>query len=169
MVPHPPRCLPAYRAMIVAPQPEAVEAGASVLRAGGTAIDAVIACALTQGVVDPMMCGLGGLGVLHVHDPRTGKQIVLDGLSVSPAACTETMWADQFKGECPDGFGYIIRDHANEPRPSCRHRARHPAHARRGACPLWSPGLVFALRTGDRLRRGRLARSPACRGDVPPR
>ena len=114
LVPHPPRRLPSYRAMIVAPQPEAVEAGASVLRAGGTAIDAVIACALTQGVVDPMMCGLGGLGVLHVHDPRTGKQIVLDGLSVSPSACTETMWADQFKGECPDGFGYIIRDHANE-------------------------------------------------------
>lgn len=114
MVLHPPRRLPAYRAMIVAPQPEAVEAGASVLRAGGSAIDAVIACALTQGVVDPMMCGLGGLGVLHVHDPRTGKQIVLDGLSVSPSACTETMWADRFVGECPDGFGYIIRDHANE-------------------------------------------------------
>ncbi len=100
--------------MIVAPQPEAAEAGAAILRAGGTAIDAIIACALTQGVVDPMMCGLGGFGVLQLHDPRTGQQIVLDGLSVSPAACTESMWADHFAGECPDGFGYIIRDHANE-------------------------------------------------------
>lgn len=100
--------------MIVAPQPEAVEAGASILHAGGTAIDAIIACALTQGVVDPMMCGIGGFGVLQLHDPRTGRQIVLDGLSVSPAACTESMWADRFAGECPDGFGYIIRDHANE-------------------------------------------------------
>lgn len=112
--PHPPRRLPHHHAMIVAPQPEAVEAGASILRAGGSAIDAIIACALTQGVVDPMMCGLGGFGVLQLHDPRTGKQTVLDGLSLSPAACTETMWADRFAGECPDGFGYIIRNNANE-------------------------------------------------------
>ena len=32
-------------AMIVAPQPEAVEAGAEVLERGGNAIDAAIACA----------------------------------------------------------------------------------------------------------------------------
>ena len=48
--------------IISAPQPEAVEAGALILRAGGNAIDAGIACALTQGVVDPLMCGLGGVG-----------------------------------------------------------------------------------------------------------
>ncbi len=32
--------------MVVAAQPEAVEAGASVLRAGGNAVDAAIACGL---------------------------------------------------------------------------------------------------------------------------
>ena len=41
------------KAMIVAPQPEATEAGADVLREGGNAVDAGIACALVQGVVDP--------------------------------------------------------------------------------------------------------------------
>ena len=41
--------------MIVAPQPEATEAGAEILTAGGNAVDAAIACALVQGVVDPMM------------------------------------------------------------------------------------------------------------------
>jgi gamma-glutamyltranspeptidase/glutathione hydrolase len=35
--------------MIVAPQPEAVEAGAAVLARGGNAIDAAIACAFVQG------------------------------------------------------------------------------------------------------------------------
>jgi gamma-glutamyltranspeptidase/glutathione hydrolase len=113
-VPRPDRRLPDARAMIVAPQPEAAEAGAAILTAGGNALDAVIACALAQGVVDPMMCGLGGLGVLQLHDPRTGTQIVLDGLSVSPAAAREGMWADLFERECPDGFGYVIRGNANE-------------------------------------------------------
>ena len=46
--------------MIVAPQPEAVEAGVEIMRAGGNAVDGAIACALVQGVVDPMMCGIAG-------------------------------------------------------------------------------------------------------------
>jgi gamma-glutamyltranspeptidase/glutathione hydrolase len=77
--------------MIVAPQPDAVEAGVSVLAQGGSAIDAVLACALMQGVVDPMMCGVGGLGVLQVHDTRSGKTEVIDGLSTVPAAATPAM------------------------------------------------------------------------------
>jgi gamma-glutamyltranspeptidase/glutathione hydrolase len=113
-MPRPIRRLPAARAMITAPQPEAVEAGTAILRAGGNALDAVIACALAQGVVDPMMCGIGGLGVLHLLDPASGAHIILDGLSVSPAACREDMWADRFEGDCPDGFGYIVRDNLNE-------------------------------------------------------
>src|SRR5436305_3456640 len=108
-MPAPTRRLPNGNAMIVAPQPEAVEAGVDILRAGGSAVDAVIACALTQGVVDPMMCGVGGLGVLQVHDPATGRTTVLDGLSTSPARCTPEMWEDAFERECPDGFGYVLR------------------------------------------------------------
>ena len=47
-MPKPKRLRPAYKAMIVAPQPEAVEAGPRVLAAGGNALDAVIACALPK-------------------------------------------------------------------------------------------------------------------------
>jgi gamma-glutamyltranspeptidase/glutathione hydrolase len=100
--------------MIVAPQPEAVEAGADILRDGGSAVDAVIACALTQGVVDPLMCGVGGLGVLHVYDPATNRSTVLDGLSTCPARCTPEMWEEAFERECPDGFGYVLRGNLNE-------------------------------------------------------
>ncbi len=57
-MPRPARALPAPTAMIVAPQPEAVEAGQSILAAGGSAVDAALACAFTLGVVDPLMCGI---------------------------------------------------------------------------------------------------------------
>ncbi len=110
----PDRRLPASRAMIVAPQPEAAEAGAAVLAAGGSAVDALIACAMVQTVVDPMMCGLGGLGVLQLHDPRSGKTQVLDALSTCPAAATPAMWEDRFLGECADGYGYRLEGALNE-------------------------------------------------------
>jgi gamma-glutamyltranspeptidase/glutathione hydrolase len=113
-MPRPQRRLPEARAMIAAPQPEAVEAGLAILADGGNALDAVLACALTQGVIDPMMCGIGGLGVLQVLDPATGDHLVLDGLSTCPAACTETMWQAAFWRECPDGYGYVLRAHVNE-------------------------------------------------------
>lgn len=110
----PARRLPVPRAMIVAPQPEAVEAGAGVLAEGGSAVDALLACAFAQGVVDPLMCGLAGLGVLTLHDPRAGETVVLDALSTCPAAATEAMWADRFLGECADGYGYRLDGAMNE-------------------------------------------------------
>ena len=110
----PARLRPAYKAMIVAPQPEAVEAGFSVLESGGNAVDAVIACALAQGVVDPMMCGIGGLGSMQIFDPSTGKNLVLDGLSTCPAACRPDMWVDVFERECSDGYGYVLKGGVNE-------------------------------------------------------
>ena len=46
--------------MISAPQPEAVEAGLEIFKAGGNVVDAAIAAALVQTVVDPQMCGIAG-------------------------------------------------------------------------------------------------------------
>ena len=100
--------------MIVAPQPEAVEAGADTLRNGGNALDAVIACALAQGVVDPMMCGIGGFGVLHVFDPASAEHAILDGLSTAPSAAREDLWAGLYQRPCPDGFGYVVAGNVNE-------------------------------------------------------
>ncbi len=110
----PPRRIPQPRAMIVAPQPEAAEAGAEVLAAGGSAVDAVLACALTQGVVDPLMCGLGGLGLIQVHDPRSGATTVLEALSVCPQAVTPGMWESRYQGICGDGYGFRVEGHVNE-------------------------------------------------------
>jgi gamma-glutamyltranspeptidase/glutathione hydrolase len=100
--------------MITAPQPEAVEAGADILRAGGSAVDAMLACAFTQGVVDPLMCGIGGLGTIQVFEPATGRHQVIDGMGTCPGAATPDLWAKDFQGECPDGFGFVVKDNVNE-------------------------------------------------------
>jgi gamma-glutamyltranspeptidase/glutathione hydrolase len=152
-MPHPQRRLPEARAMIVAPQPEAVEAGAEMLKAGGNAIDAMIACALTQGVVDPLMCSIGGVGCLQLFDPASGTKLVLDGLSTCPTACHEDMWGDIFEHECADGFGYVVRNHVNE----IGHRAvttpgilrvLETAHTRFGRAP-WSDLFTSAIEFAD--------------------
>ena len=104
--------------MIVAPQPEAVEAGALVLRDGGNAVDAAIACALVQGVVDPQMCGIAGFGSLQVYLPGQGSEggvhELIDFHARTPAAAREDMWADLLEGETPDGFGFILKGRVND-------------------------------------------------------
>lgn len=100
--------------MIVAPQPEAVEAGALVLRAGGNAVDAAVACALVQTVVDPLMCGIAGFGSLHIFQPAAGVHVTIDAHGRCPAAARPDMWEDRILGETRDGFGFILRDYVNE-------------------------------------------------------
>ena len=100
--------------MVVAPQPEAVEAGAIVLREGGNAIDAGIACALVQGVVDPQMTGIAGFGSLQAYLPGENVHECIDFHGKSPAAVRPAMWQDRIEGEASDGFGFILKDHVND-------------------------------------------------------
>ncbi|AJD44430.1 gamma-glutamyltransferase [Rhizobium sp. SEMIA 4085] len=95
-------------ATIVAPQPEAVEAGAEVLERGGNAIDAALACAFVQGVVDPQMAGIGGFGSMHVYMPRKGVHEVLEFYARAPLKATPDMWLDKIKHQSRDGFGYVL-------------------------------------------------------------
>jgi len=101
-------------AMVVAPQPEAAEAGVAILQQGGNAADAAIAAALVQGVVDPQMGGLGGFGSLQVLDPKTGHHGFIDFHATAPAAARPDMWADRVVGESRDGFGFVLEGRVNE-------------------------------------------------------
>ncbi len=51
---------PLRRGMVATVQPVATQAGLDALKAGGNAVDAAIACALTLGVVDGHNSGIGG-------------------------------------------------------------------------------------------------------------
>jgi gamma-glutamyltranspeptidase/glutathione hydrolase len=100
--------------MIVAPQPEAAEAGAEVLARGGNAIDAVIAAAFVQGVADPQMCGIGGFGSLHVMMPQRGVHDVLEFYARAPLAARADMWTDQLLGQTRDGFAFLLKGAVSE-------------------------------------------------------
>ena len=102
------------RGMIVAPQPEAVEAGALALKDGGNCVDAAIACGLVQGVVDPFMAGIAGFGSMQIYMPARGVHTNIDFHGKVPAAATEDMWQDRIEGEARDGFGFILKGWVND-------------------------------------------------------
>ena len=101
-------------ATIVAPQPEAVEAGAHVLERGGNAIDAALACAFVQGVVDPQMAGIGGFGSMHVHMPKKGVHEILEFYARAPLKATPDMWLGAIKHQSRDGFGYVLEGNVSD-------------------------------------------------------
>ena len=102
------------KGVVTAPQPEAAEAGADVLREGGNAVDAAVACALVQTAVDPLMCGVAGFGSMHVYLPGRGVHRVLDFHGRAPLAARPDMWADLVRGEAEDGFGFLLEGAVNE-------------------------------------------------------
>jgi gamma-glutamyltranspeptidase/glutathione hydrolase len=101
-------------AIIVAAQPEAAEAGARVLMQGGNAVDASMAAALVQGVVDPQMCGIAGFGSCHLYLPDQGVHTCIDFHGNTPLAATPEMWSNLIEGETRDGFGFVLKGRVND-------------------------------------------------------
>ncbi|MGH7060832.1 MAG: gamma-glutamyltransferase, partial [Stellaceae bacterium] len=85
------------RGAVAANHPLAAQSGLLALRAGGNAVDAAVAAALTLSVVEPMMSGLGGDGFYHVYDQASGHAVVYNGTGPAPAAAT----AERYAGGIP--------------------------------------------------------------------
>lgn len=100
--------------MVSCPQPEAAESGIEVLLAGGNAVDAAVAIALSQTVVDPLMCGIAGFGTAAVFLPTKKVHEYFDFHAPAPLACREDMWAQLLEGETKDGFGFILKGRVND-------------------------------------------------------
>src|SRR5260221_14517812 len=75
--------------MVSAADPRAAEAGAEMLRKGGSAVDAAFATLLALNVVEPESQGIGG-GSYLVHSPHGATPITFDGREIAPRAATGT-------------------------------------------------------------------------------
>ncbi|MDW3117445.1 gamma-glutamyltransferase [Roseovarius pacificus] len=80
--------------MVVAANPLASDAGAKVLKAGGTAADAMVAVQAVLGLVEPQSSGLGGGAFLVWRDGATGEITTLDGRETAPLAATPRLFQD---------------------------------------------------------------------------
>ncbi|MFC3167432.1 gamma-glutamyltransferase [Paracoccus fontiphilus] len=78
--------------MVSAAHPLAVEAGAKVLEAGGSAADAMVAVQTVLGLVEPQSSGLGGGSFLVWYDAGTGDMTTLDARETAPMAATPTLF-----------------------------------------------------------------------------
>ena len=80
--------------MVVAANPHAVQAGADVLAAGGTAADALVAVQMMLGLVEPQSSGLGGGAFLVWYDAASRKLTTFDGRETAPLAATPQLFQD---------------------------------------------------------------------------
>lgn len=81
--------------MVAAANPLAVEAGAKVLRAGGSAADAMVAVQAVLGLVEPQSSGLGGGAFLVWYDAASGTVTTLDGRETAPLTADPRYFQDE--------------------------------------------------------------------------
>uniref|UniRef100_A0A8B9FAQ8 Glutathione hydrolase n=1 Tax=Amazona collaria TaxID=241587 RepID=A0A8B9FAQ8_9PSIT len=73
-----------HRGAVVTDAARCTALGIEVLNTGGSSVDAAIASALCAGVVNPHTSGIGGGGVMLVHDIRKNRSWVIDFREVAP-------------------------------------------------------------------------------------
>ncbi|MCF1504750.1 gamma-glutamyltransferase [Afifella sp. H1R] len=93
--------------MVAAANPLAAEAGAEILKGGGSAIDAMVAVQLVLGLVEPQSSGLGGGAFLLYWDAAAKKLVTLDGRETAPSAATPELFLDD-QGEPLEFFDAVI-------------------------------------------------------------
>jgi gamma-glutamyltranspeptidase/glutathione hydrolase len=72
------------RGIVAAGHPQAAQAGAAILRAGGNAFDAAAATAAALNVVEPYMSGLAGMGMATCYIAAEKRVRTLDFITRVP-------------------------------------------------------------------------------------
>lgn len=92
--------------MVSAANPLAAEAGATVLRLGGNAADAMVAVQSVLGLVEPQSSGLGGGAFLVWFDAASGEVTTLDARETAPRAARTTLF--QTDGQTMGFFDAVV-------------------------------------------------------------
>ncbi|PYN03661.1 MAG: gamma-glutamyltransferase, partial [Candidatus Rokuibacteriota bacterium] len=86
---------------VAAPHALASDAGLAILRAGGNALDAAIAAAVTLAVVYPHMNGVGGDNLWLVYDAGRGRLRALNAAGRSASAADLESYRRRFGDAIP--------------------------------------------------------------------
>jgi len=130
------------RGVVSAADPRAAEAGAEMLRKGGSATDAAIATMLVLGVVEPQSSGIGG-GGFYVRGGADGSIETLDGREAAPVAAGPDWFLDEGK---PRPFMQAVLSGLSVGVPG-NVRLAAEAHARHGKLrwsELFEPAIALA-------------------------
>ena len=133
---------PADSGAVTAADPRAADAGAQMLRLGGSATDAAIATMLALTVVEPQSSGIGGGGFLVTGD-ATGQVESIDGRETAPAAANPQWF---FAGGQPMGYRDAVPGGRSVGVPG-NLRLAAMAHVRHGKLPwrvLFGPAIKLA-------------------------
>ncbi len=133
---------PADIGAVSAADPRAADAGAQMLRLGGSATDAAIATMLALAVVEPQSSGIGGGGFLVTGD-ASGKVESIDGRETAPAAANPQWF---FANGKPMGYRDAVPGGRSVGVPG-NLRLAAMAHIRHGKLPwrvLFGPAIKLA-------------------------
>jgi len=101
------------KGMIVCAEPLAAQAGREILLEGNAA-DAAVATAFAQGVVNPFMCGLGGMGIAAVHHGPTAERSVIDCYAAIGSVPPPASWVDEYVGRLETYGRFVIKSEDNQ-------------------------------------------------------
>ena len=81
-------------AIVVTANPLATDAGAEVIRGGGSAIDAAIAVQAVLGLVEPQSSGLAGGAFMTYFDNQNKQVMIYDGRELAPESVSDSIFLD---------------------------------------------------------------------------
>jgi gamma-glutamyltranspeptidase/glutathione hydrolase len=128
------------RGMVASAHPVAAAIGVSTLQRGGNAFDAAIATAAAEGVLLPMMCGLGGDAFVVLYDARRRETVGFNGSGVAASGATSEYYTSRGLKNMPiEGVHSIGVPGAVS--------VYEAIHRRYGSLPwaeLWAPAIRLA-------------------------
>ena len=142
------------KGLVSAADPRAAEAGAAMLRQGGSATDAAIATMLALTVVEPQSSGIGGGGFFLRATPD-GQVATIDGRETAPSGADERWFLDTEGKPLP--FMQAVVSGLSVGVPG-NIRLAEQAHARFGKLPwatLFKPAIELASGGWTLTERGR--------------
>src|SRR2546425_251738 len=83
------------RGMVASAHPVAALTGTTILQRGGNAFDAAIAVAAAEGVLLPMMCGLGGDAFAVLYHAKRRETVGLNGSGVAAGGASREYYTSR--------------------------------------------------------------------------